>query len=355
MAIRQREYNGTPGTNFFVGRFAENFGEQNRIGGLVTIKNQPNGTNIVSAIDGFFRLGPKHSLNTMLLHSVTTQSGKQGMAGYAQYYYTNNQWKIWWTQSVVTKDFNPEMGFVSRGDVIGTTPGIFWYYRGKKLPFRKLIRAFEPGIMTEFYHQASTGTLIERQININPIWFNFQNGGYIGYLVNPTFQRLTENFQPLGILILPGEYNYTRHSIYASTDPSRKLSFSANYQGGSYFNGNLQTLDSRLQWAPIPHISLAARFNQNHFRKVGNPPTDKKVDLYSIEGRFALNPRVQLVGFYQRNSENKADNINLRLAWEYQPLSYIYIVYNHRGFNNSLLKRQSDDHVIAKISYLKQL
>ena len=38
-------------------------------------------------------------------------------------------------ESVVTKDFNPELGFVSRNDVIGTTPGIFWYYRGKLLPF----------------------------------------------------------------------------------------------------------------------------------------------------------------------------------------------------------------------------
>ncbi|MBL0134407.1 MAG: carbohydrate binding family 9 domain-containing protein, partial [Chitinophagaceae bacterium] len=57
LAIRQRGYNGSDPTNFFVGRFSENFGEQNRIGGLVTIKNQSGGTNIVSAVDGFFRLG----------------------------------------------------------------------------------------------------------------------------------------------------------------------------------------------------------------------------------------------------------------------------------------------------------
>ena len=355
LAIRQRGYNGSDPTNFFVGRFSENFGEQNRIGGLVTIKNQSGETNMVSAIDGFFRLGPKHSLNTMVLHSTTTQTGKQGMAGYAQYYFTTNQWKLWWTQSVVTKNFNPEMGFISRSDVIGTTPGIFWYYRGKLLPFKKAIRAFEPGIMTEFYHQASTGILLERQININPIWFNFQNGGFFGYLVNPTYQRLTESFQPLGINIDTGIYRYTRHQFYVSSDPSRHLSVSGQYEGGAYFNGKLGIISASLLYAPIPNVSMRASFTRNQFKKVGTPETDKKADLYSLEGRFALNPRVQLIGFYQRNSVSAADNVNVRLSWEYQPLSYIYFVYNHRGFDNTQLKRQSDDHVIAKISYLKQL
>ncbi len=355
LAIRQRGYNGSDPTNFFVGRFSENFGEQNRIGGLVTIKNQSGETNMVSAIDGFFRLGPKHSLNTMVLHSTTTQTGKQGMAGYAQYYFTTNQWKLWWTQSVVTKNFNPEMGFISRSDVIGTTPGIFWYYRGKLLPFKKAIRAFEPGIMTEFYHQASTGILLERQININPIWFNFQNGGFFGYLVNPTYQRLTESFQPLGINIDTGIYRYTRHQFYVSSDPSRHLSVSGQYEGGAYFNGKLGIISASLLYAPIPNVSMRASFTRNQFKKVGTPETDKKADLYSLEGRFALNPRVQLIGFYQRNSVSAADNVNVRISWEYQPLSYIYFVYNHRGFDNTQLKRQSDDHVIAKISYLKQL
>ena len=218
MVMRQRGSSTTPGTNFFVGRFSENFGRQNRIGGLMTVKNNPDGTNVVSAIDGFFRMGESHSLNTMLIHSNT--GSKNGFAGYGQYYYINNQWKIWWTQSVVTKDFNPELGFVSRNDVIGTTPGIFWYYRGNALPFKKWIRAFEPGIFPEFYHQASTGKLTERQLAINPIWLNFQSGGFFGYIITPTYQLLTEPFAPLGINIPEGKYNYLRHVFYFSSEES---------------------------------------------------------------------------------------------------------------------------------------
>ncbi len=353
MVMRQRESSTTPGTNFFVGRFSENFGKQNRIGGLMTVKNNSDGTNVVSAVDGFFRMGESHSLNTMLIHSNT--GSKNGFAGYGQYYYTNNQWKIWWTQSVVTKDFNPELGFVSRSDVIGTTPGVFWYYRGDALPFKKWIRAFEPGVFPEFYHQASTGKLTESQIAINPVWLNFQSGGYFGYIITPTYQLLTEPFAPLGINIPEGKYNYLRHFFYFSSDQSRIVSTNFNFETGSYFNGKLFAGTFSLNIAPIPHLFLQAQFNRNHFKEVGNPETNKTVDLYSLSGRLALNPRLQLIGFYQKNSENNSSNYNIRLSWEYQPLSYIYLVFNRRGFDNLQMKRQTEDHAIVKVSYLRQL
>src|ERR1044071_9392428 len=148
------------------------------------------------------------------------------------------------------------MGFVSRNDVIGTTPGLFWYYRGKYLPFKNWIRAFEPGIFPEFYHQASTGKLLEQQFMINPIWINFQRGGYFGYVIDPTYQLLTEPFAPLGININEGKYTYVRHQFFISSDPSWIASTNISYELGSYFNGKLNTLSATLNLAPSPHFYL---------------------------------------------------------------------------------------------------
>ncbi|OIN56916.1 carbohydrate binding family 9 domain-containing protein [Arsenicibacter rosenii] len=368
IVMRQRANGSSPATNFAVGRYSQNFGAQNRLGALFTIRQETDlavgkdsirqgTTSVVGAVDGFFRFNESHSLSTMLIQSASTDGKQRGMAGYAQYYYTSNQWKFWWTQSVVTKDFNPSVGFVSRSDVIATTPGVFFYNRGKWIPFKKVIRAFEPGIMTEFYHQASTGRLIESVISINPIWFNFQRGGYFGILVNPTYQYLTEVFDPLGVIIQPGTYRYTRYQVYAATNPSRKVSSSLNYEGGRYYNGALGTYDFSVRYSPIPNIALTGRYVSNRFRDVGESKTTTTVDLYSIEGRMALNPRLQLIGFYQKNSTANPngglrDTYNIRLAWEYRPLSFLYLVFNRRGFNN--LTRQQEQNVIAKLSYLKQ-
>ena len=354
MYMRQREVGDSPGTHFMVGRYSENFGKLNRVGALVTVKNRPDYTNIVSAADGFFRIGDAHSFNTMFMHSTSTNSGKQGYAGFMQYFWSTNQFKIWLGESVVTKNFNPEMGFLSRTDVIATSPGINWYYRGSKLPFKKFIRAFEPGFTPDFYHQASTGKLVESSLFLFPMWLNFQKGGFFGYGINPSYQHLFESFTPVGINILPGEYNYTRHQFFFRTDPSKMLNLMSDFSMGTYFNGRLMAGDFTLQFAPIPHLSIKGRFNRYHFKNVGESEITTNVDLYSIEGRFALNPRVQLIGFYQKNTENTSDNYNIRLSWEYRPLSFVYIVYNHRAFDTELQKRSIEDHVIAKVSYLHQ-
>jgi len=354
IVIRQADSGHIPATNFFVGRVSGNFGKQNRIGALVTVKNNPNGSNIQSTIDGFFRLGESQSLNTILVHSFSTKTNKQGFAGFAQYFNTTNHYKLWWTQTVVTKDFDPEMGFVSRKDVISTTPGINWYYRGNKLPFRKIIRAFEPGILPEIYFQASTGKLVEFDLPVWPVWINFQSGAFFGYSIMPTVQYLTEPFEPLGVTIGIGEYHFSRQEIYFSTDPSRILNLVVDYRWGSYFNGKLSTADIKLQFAPIPHISLLGGFNRNHFMGVGDAKTTTTVDLYSLQGRLALNPRLQLSGLFQKNSIDNTIKYNIRFSWEYQPLSYLYFIYNHGAIDNPLQKKQTEDHIIAKVSYLKQ-
>lgn len=72
LAIRQQGANDLPGTNFFVGRISENFGSQDRVGALVSIKNQPGGSNIETTADGFFRLGESNSINAIFTDSYTT-------------------------------------------------------------------------------------------------------------------------------------------------------------------------------------------------------------------------------------------------------------------------------------------
>jgi hypothetical protein len=321
---------------------------------MSTIKNTALGSSVENTVDGFFRTENGHSLNTILTHEYSTITGKSGFAGSAQYFYSTNQMKIWWTESVVTKDFNPEMGFVSRTDVVATTPGIFYYFRGKHLPFKKYLLAWEPSVDPEIYVQASTGKLIESTWIVYPVWFNFKSGAYFGYGFIPTYQNLTAPFVPLGVTIGEGQYHYLQHQIWASTNPSRILNLQVIYTWGGYYDGRLNSSDWKLQFAPIPHIDLTAEFNRNKFFGVGKDTTSRTVDLVVLQGRFALNPRLQLSAFYQKNTENNSNNYYIRFSWEYQPLSYVYLIFNHQGFNPVNSKSVYEDQAIFKINYLKQ-
>lgn len=352
--MRQKATGNSPATNFFVGRYSQNFGELNRIGGLFSLKNTPQGSNIESTVDGFLRLNESQSINGIFTHTLTTNNHTQGFAGMVQYYNTTDHHKFWLTQSVVTKNFDPQMGFISRTDVISSTPGFNWYYRGKDLPFKKILRSFEPGFIPEFYWQASTGKFVEGTLYFWPVWLNFQNGAYFGYALYPSYQNLSQPFTPLGITIAPGHYGFWQNDIFYTTDPSKFISLSGEYKWGPYFNGRQILADWKLQFAPIPHISILAELNRNNFMKVGENKTSEKVDLYIIQGRLALNPRLQLTGFYQKNSYDHSDSYYLRFSWEYQPLSYIYVIFNHAGSYNIQQLKQTEDHEIFKLSYLKQ-
>jgi hypothetical protein len=110
-----------------------------------------------------------------------------------------------------------------------------------------------------------------------------------------------------------------------------------------------------VQFAPFPHFSLLGRINRNKVKALGENKNTETIDLFSIEGRFALNPRLQIIGFYQQNAENNLKNYNIRLSWEYSPLSFIYVVLNQRAFDGLDGRYQNEQHAILKVSYLRQL
>jgi hypothetical protein len=358
MLIRQRGIPGSPTTDFAVGRYVENVGKQNRIGALVAVKNihATDSTigrqNSTVALDGFFRLSQSLSYNAMAIGTFNSGGG-QGFSAYSKFYYRTNQAVAWFTQSIVTAGFNPEMGFVSRSDVIANTPGIYLVNRAKWLP--KWVRNFEPGFFVELYHKLSTGYLQEAQYNFNPVWLTFQNGGFLGLFANPVFQRLDDgDYRPLGLPISSGKYRYTRFSTMFGTDPSRKISFQANVETGKYYDGNLLYGRASMLLAPIPHASFTFSAEANDFRNVGG--YTGTVSLYSVESRMAVNPRLQLISFFQRNTYTDKNVWNIRLAWEFQPLSFLYVVYNKGNYAGSLriIDRQQEQHIIGKLSYVKQ-
>jgi hypothetical protein len=353
MAVRQGSIDTLPSSTSAVARYSRNFGKQNRLGTIATMKYGSDYTNFLGGIDGFFRLNASQSLNFMALQSANTDGSGKGFGGYGQYYYTSNKITAWLTESAFTKNFNPALGFLSRTDVIGTSPGVVANLRGKNIPFKKYVRSLQPSLKSSWYHQASTGKLTEREIKVTPFWMEMQDGGYYGFSMSSIEQNLVSNFDPIGVLIAAGRYNYKRYSLVAGSDPSKKLSYSFKYSFGNYFNGSLQTTDASISIIPLPHISLKAGVNRNQFHEVGIEGGSKDIYLYTVQGRFALNPRIQFTGLYQHNSQNNLDSYNLRFSWEYKSLSYLYLVFNGREtFGNESVNLEQQG--IFKISYLKQ-
>jgi hypothetical protein len=352
IAMRQGLGDGDVFTNFGVARYSENLGQNSRLGGLVTMKQSPSGQQTTSSIDGFVRFNDLLSFSGMASTTQDTKTNQFGFSEYTQFIFRSNKNTIYWTQTIVSENYDPAMGFVARRNVLSNSQGIDFNIRKAWLP--KFIRNWGPGVYTELYHSLKTGKLVEQRILTGPLWLNLQNGGTIGTYIESSVQNLEEPFRPVGIQISPGSFRYTRGGFVLANDPSAKYFFSMNYDVGGYYNGNLRFLDLKTRLAPIPHVNIGLTFNRSNFSNVGDFQVSKQVDLLLLETRFAINPRVQLIGFYQKNTTDNLNAINLRFAWEYQPLSYVYLVFNQSDFSGGDLTQQKTRAFLTKLSFLKQ-
>jgi hypothetical protein len=350
--MRQGEGDGDPYANFFVGRYSENFGKQNRVGIIATSKSSPTSVQSTGAVDTFVRFNDKFSFTGMATLTQDSQSGENGIAEYSQFLYASNFFRAYWTQTLVSKNYNPAMGFVSRRDILSNSQGFDFNVRGKWLP--SFIRNWGPGIYTEVYHSLTTGKIIEQRALSGPLWFDLQNGGTLGGYLEASVQNLEDTFSPVGINISPGSYSYFRKGFFLASDPSAKYSGSTEYGWGGFFNGTLQNVDAKFRLAPIPHVNLGLSWNWNKFENMGAARETKEVNLLILETRLAINPRLQLIGFYQKNTTDNLNSYNVRLSWEYQPLSYVYLVFNSLNYQGTDSTQQKQQSFLAKFSYLKQ-
>ena len=134
----------------------------------------------------------------------------------------------------------------------------------------------------------------------------------------------------------------------------RKCRFSSTAKRERYYDGSLNYARASLILAPIPHAAFTLNAEVNDFKNVGG--YTGTISLYSVESRMAVNPRLQLISFIQRNTYTDKNALNIRLAWEFQPLSFLYLVYNYGTYAGSVrtIDRQQEQHIIGKLSYLKQ-
>ncbi|MEM8507658.1 MAG: DUF5916 domain-containing protein [Bacteroidota bacterium] len=364
LAMRQQETATSPATYFAVGRYAQNLSGQNRIGGLVTHRIENAFTdendqeidarqNTTATVNAFFR--PKQSLTLDAMVSYSTDDDQGNGVGASAWIYQQKNWGFMgFTGQYVSENYLPRMGFLRFNDYILAAPTIDLDIRPKWLP--KFVRSYGPDLFTDFFWRASDGAFQQGIVNFSPFDLEWQTGGQLEFRTRQEWQELDASFTPLGIEIAPGSYQFGLYEFSLDSDFSRKLAGAITYGTGTFYDGNLENWDFDVRISPTPYIEFIGSYEINRFSNLGIAETDLTAQLLSTRARLALNPRVRLDGSYQWNSANEANIWNVRFAWEYRPLSFIFIVFNNNeteGFPSqpNLFSQQE---VIGKITFLKQ-
>ncbi len=336
LLIRQRGNEDNPASTFAVGRYSKNLGERNRLGAMITHRSDESMAdagavhNTVASVDGLFRFSPTLSFVPMFSRSWTHGAEGNGYASHVWIYNDANWGYVGHWQAFVTRNYNAASGFVRRQDFILTSPAVSLDWRPRWRP--AFIHKLAPGFTSFFYHRASDRKFQEGFVTLRPLNLVFRNGGWLAFHVVPNWQRLeprdVQFFKPFGVALAAGNYTYWRYLIRTGSDQSRRMAASVFGTTGGYFNGTRQELGIQLKYAPSPLIALTVDYEFNQVSDLGMQRENATTHLLGSVLRLALNPRVQMFAFYQYNSFARNSVWNVRFAWEFAPLSYVYLVFN---------------------------
>lgn len=345
---------------FGVARYGHNLGAQSRVGGMLVLRHdfahagEAETTNLVPTVDGLFRTGPL-TVTSTLMGSGTTRPGQQatfGFAGVAEAKVQGNWGYLGVNAQAVTRGFDARAGFVGRGDVLGVGASAGIDHRPAWLP--PWLRIAGPFMDTYALWSASTQRFQEWQVYLAPMWLLFAGGDELWLFVQKDQQSLASTFAPVrNVSFAPGDYAFERIGLSGFSQASRKVSFGAEASVGGYYAAAQFAGLVRASVQPIPHVQLAAQYTYNRFWGAGVRADFAETHLLLVETRLALTPQLQLIGSYQRDTDGNQAVLNARLAWEFLPLSFVYVVLTDTravapGRDDAPI---GDLRVVAKVTY----
>jgi len=325
MDVRTRAEGVNPYGNYAIVRVKRPLTPGSYIGFIATDKESGNPFdpyNRSGGVDAKFVLFG--NLNLRGYYAKTWTSGLHGdnAALGGRLTYANNWFNIYAGHGVTEKNFNPEIGFVTRIDDQPTIVQFNFTPRPHILNIRELhlgvfaghdpntdgkliYKEWTPGIQVLFNSSA--------EIDSNPYDVVYQ---FLGQPLN-----LYKN-----ISIPPGSYRFTSYQLAYTSAGSHRLTFNFSEQWGGYYTGHLNSATVTAQYRPNPHLTLAVNDTLNSFRL---PQGNFDIDLAGVQVSYAFNRFLNATTFVQSDTaQTQAVSANFRVRYTFHPDSDLYVIYN---------------------------
>jgi hypothetical protein len=343
---------------FGVARYTHNLGEENHVGGMVVLRHdlgRPGDdakTNVVPVLDGLFRAGPfTFDVSGMGSASTVGSAVRYGGAGTFNAHVQGNWGNLYANFFGTSPDFQARTGFIARNNMLGGGLGGSIDLRPAWLP--KSVRDFGPFFDLSAIWSADKLAFQELNVTFAPMWVQLAGGDEAWLGVEKSTQVLTDTFAPVpGVSFKPGTYEYDTVDLSVVTQASRKVAGSVGVALGRYYSAQEFRSGLTASVQPLPHVQVSGSWAYNRFWGQGVTGLYAETHLLLVETRLALNPKLQLIASFQRDTAGNAQVVNARLAWEFQPLSFVYLVFTDtRGAYRAPDGSPPGQQLVAKVTY----
>ena len=346
LAMKTEGLGSTPSNNYLVGRYKRNLLRTSWVGAIVTDRESgvAGDYNRVYGPDVHFQFWQKLEIDSYALRSDTPGRSGNNMAKNVLTTWRADELTLAGEYSAVEPNFNPEAGFVRRGNIEQYSGDVAW---NPQLRRSDTIRNLKFGATIDYFNNSTTGQLETRAQEVTT-GIQFENNGSINVGVNETFDRLVRPFAIRSNTAIPvGDYDYRRYTVSFNTGNNRKLGLTGNTNWGEFWNGDNTSYTAALDYRPNYHLNIDLNYSRNN---VTLPTGAFTTGLVGARVLYGFTPRAFFNAFLQYNADTHQVSSNLRFNFTHHPLSDLYLVYNDRRdtVSGELLERA----VIVKVTNL---
>ena len=222
----------------------------------------------------------------------------------------------------VGESFRPELGFMSREAFTRSFGQLRYSPRVRSMDaIRRLVFQTELDYITG----EPTGRLETRRSQ-GQFKVEFAAGDEATFEYNRQFELLPEAFEISDGIVLPvGGYDFQDVRLIYRLGPQRKVPGFVTYRTGSFFGGDRKEISYRGRVELTPKFSLEPQVALNF---VDLPQGDFTSNLLSTRVSYTLTPRMFVSGLFQYASGSNSLSSNVRMRWEYEPGSDLFVVYS---------------------------
>ena len=319
-------------TNFSVVRVKRDILRRSRVGGIFTSRStrpvsaaegEP-GSSQVYGLDAAFAFYDNVNFTGYYARSQTPGLSGADASYQAAFTYNGDLYAFQLDHLLVGDNFNPEIGFLRRDDFRRT----FTTAQYSPRPAMRAVRQFTLGASLDYIEQDSTGVL-ETRLAQARFQTEFENSDRFSFDIQESYELLEEPFDiaPDDNISIPvGEYNFQDIFTSYTLGQQRRLSGSLTFHRGEFFDGDITAVGyQRGRVEVTPQFSFEPSISLN---RIALPAGRFTTTLVQSRVTYTFTPRMFFSGLLQYNSSTESLSTNLRLRWEYQPGSELFVVYN---------------------------
>jgi hypothetical protein len=348
--IQTDEEPGLPATNFAVARLKRDVLRQSSVGALVTRRSVGpggSGANLALGVDGTFNFFNDLAINTYWARTQTDEGGGRDTSYRAQLNFPSDRWGVQLERLRVGEQFNPEVGFVRRADIRRTLAELRFSPRPRSV--RAVRRFWWMGTVDYFENGAGR---VDAREQAGEFAVEFQNNDRVSVTYSDLYEFIPRPFTiATGITLPVGGYGWRNLRLGFDSRPQRTLAANVALEHGTFYNGDRTAVSvSRGRMALAPWLSIEPTYSLNRVDLTQGSFTSHLAGSRVI---YTVSPFMFASALVQYNSSNHAMTANVRLRWEYQPGSELFIVYNdERDTNRRGFPDLATRAVIVKVNRL---